>query len=232
MGNGPGQNATVEEILASIRQAIADDDAKRTISRPASAGDERRDAPAGDERRGRPHLAQAYAAADDSDDDAIEGDDAARAAADAEADEDRLLLAEAESAVEVPEVIEQAIDQAIDGVRAEIEAERATIAGRYARAGLQSAMPRAATRPMSAVRRQMTAIPRPPTLLSQGPDAQVSASFDRLAKAMVSGDGTKLDAAVEDVLRPMLKNWLDANLPQLVERLIREEIERVARGRR
>jgi cell pole-organizing protein PopZ len=29
----------------------------------------------------------------------------------------------------------------------------------------------------------------------------------------------------------MLRNWLDTNLPPLVERLVREEIERVSRGR-
>jgi cell pole-organizing protein PopZ len=30
----------------------------------------------------------------------------------------------------------------------------------------------------------------------------------------------------------MLKHWLDANLPAIVERLVRAEIERVARGRK
>ena len=42
----------------------------------------------------------------------------------------------------------------------------------------------------------------------------------------------KLDEVVEEILRPMLKTWLDSNLPQMVERMVREEIERVARGRR
>ena len=32
--------------------------------------------------------------------------------------------------------------------------------------------------------------------------------------------------------RPMLKTWLDDNLPSMVERLVRAEIERVARGGR
>ena len=36
---------------------------------------------------------------------------------------------------------------------------------------------------------------------------------------------------VRDMLRPMLKIWLDDNLPGLVERLVRAEIERVSRGR-
>ena len=34
----------------------------------------------------------------------------------------------------------------------------------------------------------------------------------------------------EDMLRPMLQEWLDNNLPSLVERLVRSEIERIARG--
>ncbi|TIO67154.1 MAG: DUF2497 domain-containing protein, partial [Mesorhizobium sp.] len=38
------------------------------------------------------------------------------------------------------------------------------------------------------------------------------------------------DEMAEEMLRPMLQDWLDNNLPTLVERLVREEIERVARG--
>jgi hypothetical protein len=34
------------------------------------------------------------------------------------------------------------------------------------------------------------------------------------------------------MLRPMLKQWLDENLPAIVERLVRAEIQRVARGRK
>jgi hypothetical protein len=37
---------------------------------------------------------------------------------------------------------------------------------------------------------------------------------------------------VREMLKPMLKAWLDDNLPILVERLVRTEIERVARGGR
>lgn len=219
MGSGPGQNATVEEILASIRQAIAEDDAKRAVSRPEQS-------PGMDAE-----VQVEFVTHGGSTEIAME--EAAIAAVEADATADMQETAGGDLSGDVPEVIGQAIDQAIDGVRAEIEAERATFAGRYARAGFHNTVPRAASRPLSSTaRRQMTAIPRPPTLLSNGPDEQVSASFDRLAKAMISGDGTKLDSAVEEVLRPMLKTWLDTNLPQLVERLVREEIERVSRGRR
>jgi hypothetical protein len=36
---------------------------------------------------------------------------------------------------------------------------------------------------------------------------------------------------MKEMLRPMLKAWLDDNLPSLVERLVRAEIERVTRCR-
>jgi cell pole-organizing protein PopZ len=37
---------------------------------------------------------------------------------------------------------------------------------------------------------------------------------------------------VKEILRPMLKEWLDENLPHLVEQLVRAEIERVVRSGR
>jgi uncharacterized protein len=41
-----------------------------------------------------------------------------------------------------------------------------------------------------------------------------------------------MEDIVKEMLRPMLKAWLDDNLPPLVERLVEAEIERVARGKR
>ena len=37
-----------------------------------------------------------------------------------------------------------------------------------------------------------------------------------------------LDALVRQALTPLLKAWLDQNLPQLVERIVREEVRRLA----
>jgi cell pole-organizing protein PopZ len=47
----------------------------------------------------------------------------------------------------------------------------------------------------------------------------------------MSSQARTLEDLVQDMLRPMLKGWLDENLPGMVERLVRAEIERVARGR-
>ncbi len=71
-----------------------------------------------------------------------------------------------------------------------------------------------------------------PPLLSPATGAVVAGAFNELASSMLSGGGRTMDDLVEDLLRPMLRDWLDDNLPPLVERLVREEIERVSRGRR
>jgi len=68
-------------------------------------------------------------------------------------------------------------------------------------------------------------------LLSPTAAADASAAFGVLANTILtsSGNSRTLEDLVQDLLRPMLKGWLDENLPPLVERLVREEIERVAR---
>ena len=68
-------------------------------------------------------------------------------------------------------------------------------------------------------------------LLSEATGEQVARSFDELAAAL-GAERRSLDDIAQDMLRPMLQEWLDDNLPTLVEKLVREEIERVARGPR
>jgi hypothetical protein len=40
-----------------------------------------------------------------------------------------------------------------------------------------------------------------------------------------------MEVVVRETLRPVLKSWLDENLPRVVERMVEAEIERVTRGR-
>lgn len=70
----------------------------------------------------------------------------------------------------------------------------------------------------------------PPPLVSPSTGQLVGASFNELAEAIRLGELRSLDAMAQEMLQPMLRDWLDDNLPQMVERLIREEIERLARG--
>jgi uncharacterized protein len=67
-------------------------------------------------------------------------------------------------------------------------------------------------------------------LVSAATDAAVAASLNTLAANRYLNDN--MEDIVRKMLRPMLKTWLDDNLPILVERLVRAEIERVARGGR
>lgn len=68
-------------------------------------------------------------------------------------------------------------------------------------------------------------------LLSETSSAATQAAFNQLAETITRralGDRPIADIA-QELLRGMLKQWLDENLPTIVERLVREEIERVVR---
>jgi uncharacterized protein len=69
-------------------------------------------------------------------------------------------------------------------------------------------------------------------LVSPATDAMVSQAFNTLIASRFLQSNDVLGEMVRDMLKPMLKAWLDDNLPILVERLVRAEIERVARGGR
>ena len=70
-----------------------------------------------------------------------------------------------------------------------------------------------------------------PQLLSRETNAAVDSAFNTLAQTVLVQNARTLEDLVREMLRPMLKSWLDENLPGMVERLVRAEIERVARGR-
>ena len=67
-------------------------------------------------------------------------------------------------------------------------------------------------------------------IISAAASRQVAAAFGELSEAFATRSKKTFDELAEQMLRPMLQEWLDNNLPLLVERLVREEIERVARG--
>jgi len=76
------------------------------------------------------------------------------------------------------------------------------------------------------------AVPMPDRpLLSPRATAVVDSAFNSLSHTMLMQNPRTLEDLVHDMLRPMLKAWLDENLPDMVERLVRAEIERVSRGR-
>jgi len=73
--------------------------------------------------------------------------------------------------------------------------------------------------------------PSEAALLSPRATAAVDLAFNTLAHTVLVQNSRTLDDLVREMLKPMLKAWLDDNLPNMVERLVRAEIERVSRGR-
>ena len=53
-----------------------------------------------------------------------------------------------------------------------------------------------------------------------------------LAASRIADNSDELLGMAREMIRPLLRAWLDENLPTMVERLVRDEIERVARGGR
>jgi cell pole-organizing protein PopZ len=80
-------------------------------------------------------------------------------------------------------------------------------------------------------------------LIAAGVAGVASSAFDRLSQAVqdsvpapsapdpgpTMGGGKTLEDLVKEMLRPMLKEWLDKNLPPMVERFVEREIVRLTR---
>lgn len=66
-------------------------------------------------------------------------------------------------------------------------------------------------------------------LLSDDSAATVASKFQALAAGVAFSESDILDRCAREMLQPMLQQWLEANLPALVEQLVRAEIERLAR---
>lgn len=75
-------------------------------------------------------------------------------------------------------------------------------------------------------------------LVGESASASAASAFAGLAASFrqpepvadTGGVGPTIDDLARQLLRPMLKDWLDANLPGIVEAAVRKEVERIARS--
>lgn len=74
--------------------------------------------------------------------------------------------------------------------------------------------------------------PTPEGLISMSAENLVAAQLGLLSNLNVPQNGPTLEHLVKELLRPMMKIWLDENLPPLVEEMVRQEIDRISKGRR
>jgi hypothetical protein len=76
--------------------------------------------------------------------------------------------------------------------------------------------------------------PVPSDILSSGTQAAALGSLSKLTSKMPihssrSYDGVTLEDIVRELLHPMLREWMDDNLPPMVERIVQKELEKLAR---
>jgi len=72
--------------------------------------------------------------------------------------------------------------------------------------------------------------PQEDMLVSDPAADTAAAAFGQLAQSlMMPREGRSLEDVVKELMKPMLKSWLDQNLPAIVEAQVRAEVERIAR---
>jgi len=232
------QEPSMEEILASIRRIIADDEAKPAAGEkpaspvaaakpavmkdipPSAIAPAPKPVPAPKPAPPPPPPAPEPAASNNQDD--IDAMLASLDAATPEADirpaqpEPEADVFELTDEMAVPEPAPPAATFSKVEPQDDIEFTEATKASRRQPAyepPFESAAP---TRP----------------ILSHSTVSAVESAFNSLANTVLSNNARTLEDLVKEMLRPMLKSWLDDNLPGLVERIVKAEIERVSRGGR
>lgn len=245
--DGQESEQSMEDILASIRKIISDDDEPEDGSGSSSYADDDED------------VSGAYSAGeddDDDDDDVLElsdplPDDEPQSAAassaepsaeDGEADAGDLLIVED---MEEEAMSEASAVPADTAVEAEPEAEADTNSDddddefglvfedapeEAEDESVQEAdEPEAVVASQSAEMMQSGLLSPEAAALSAGALAALR-NGDAVTGAMgIGSNGNTVEALVADLLKPMLKQWLDIHLPSMVENLVREEIQRIQR---
>lgn len=234
------QEPSMEEILASIRRIIADDEPKPGADAPSASA-------------AKPGVMPAPAAASDTPAKSASPpkpvpppEPAPKAASNSQDDIDALLAGldadTSESEVRPPPPEAQPLEEPADDVF-ELTDDMALPDGpppAFQRVDPANDVEFAETNTAAARRPEPPATPEraifdhpaaAQPMLSQSTVSAVESAFSSLANTVLSNNARTLEDLVREMLRPMLKSWLDDNLPGLVERIVRAEIERVSRGR-
>lgn len=274
MNKPAAKEPSMDEILSSIRQIIADDDETAAPRRPSLqvAPDPMEALLAGGSSDDDEPLALSSAqivpageAASDMGFEALLADAQAESASDAEHEKPALVVPddvgfsfsepeasvaelpsfdpaprlvedveEVEAIVE-PEVLSEPEVEAapvLSAVRIEDDVpatEHADAPSAYSRPTLASASP---------MPDQNLSADIADGLLETTTKAAIRGSIDKLGAAGIGvlaspslgNANLTIEAMVREMLRPILKEWLDENLPAVVERMVEKEISRVARG--
>ncbi|HET9160053.1 MAG TPA: DUF2497 domain-containing protein [Caulobacteraceae bacterium] len=200
MSETASQEPTLEEILASIRRIISEDEA------PATPEDETAAAPVEAEAEDEPEMETATEPAGEPE------------VADEPEPEPVAAAAEAEPEIEVEDDVLELTEPVV-----------ASASDSIGDLDVFSPAAKSESAPMPAATAQLT---DDEPLVSPPAAAAAATAFGQLAaRVQMPPAGQTLDDVVREMLRPRLKEWLDANLAGIVQAKVEEEVERVARRR-
>ncbi len=245
MANEAHKEPTMEEILASIRKIISDDD-------PAPQAAETESAPVEES----PAPVEAEASFDDDELDDIDIDDvmfedetdtdvSASDAEDLVVEQDAFEVEFEQFESDVDDVSEPpSFEEMLGAARAVVAAPKAEeveepVEEVFPEAVVEDIAPEpesepepAAPAPVAAsVEEDMAATARyQQTVLTDDQTADVAAgALGKLISKMDIGGDNTIEGLVREMLKPMMKEWLDANLPKIVEEKVEAEVQRIAR---
>nr|WP_321464115.1 DUF2497 domain-containing protein [uncultured Cohaesibacter sp.] len=229
----------MEEILASIRRIISDEEA--AIGEEAAPAEEPEADP--NEAMSQDALDALFdepAPAPEPEPEPEEEEEIDMAAAMAAMEEEEAPEEEEEDVLELSSewqesdfVEPQEDDLVFANAEEEPEPEAAKPVEEILSKKLEEAVPKALEAAFSAAPMPDGPLPnlqRGAPLVSDDTSQKVTSAFGDLTHTILNNNSRTIENVVEDMLRPMLKAWLDQNLPVMVERLVRAEIERVSRG--
>ncbi len=212
MTDQTAQEPTMEEILASIRRIISEDDAPAETAAPAAAAPEPEPQP---ESAATPEAEPVVSSA--------MMDEVPSQQEPAPADEDVLELTDT---YEAPSEIIGDLD--VSPIEPEPFPTEAVSESLYAPVA-EAHTPEHPSIPTTGGY---------DTLVGDSAAASAASAFAGFASSLKKPEpamesafpsGPTIDELARSLLRPMLKEWLDANLPGIVEAQVRKEVERIAR---
>ncbi|TYC50377.1 DUF2497 domain-containing protein [Rhodobacterales bacterium] len=240
------EEPSMEEILASIRRIISDEDSQGTDAGEASESDEV-ESPLAEEAANDMGDASEMSQDDldklfdmDTDVDEVVEEDVDDMAAAMEADsaddddEDILELTE-ELAVSEDDSMDM-----VEGLAEDFESPEGDISFAEPEQEEPEAELDVSLEPEAVFEELKSSMPVPDSypdvaedspLTSENTGEAVHAAFDNLSNMFVGSQAQTVEELVKDMLRPMLKAWLDQNLPGMVEQMVQKEIQRVTRRR-
>jgi len=210
MTDQTAQEPTMEEILASIRRIISEDDAPAETAPAATA-----------ESESAPEAASAEAEAEDVSPALM--DETPSMEEPASSEEDVLELTDTYEAPAAESIGDLDVSPAADVDPFPVEAVSESVF---------------APEPEHPADTTSHGAPTGyDTLVGDSAAASAASAFAGLASSLKKSEpmettpsGPTLDELARALLRPMLKEWLDANLPGIVEAEVRKEVERIARS--